>query len=441
MTASSRASAVASVKLRQILDSRGRPTVEADILLNDGSPGRASVPSGASTGKYEAQELRDGDPQHYEGQGVRNVAAVACAQLLPHLLGAEALDQAQIDATLREIDGTPNLQRLGCNPILAISLATARAAAAHTRQPLHRYLNSLVPGIEPALPLPMTNILSGGAHAHRGMDFQDFLVVPHAARSYSQALEWIARVRAAAATFATREGFATLLADEGGLSPGYRQAEQALMLMVWAIEAAGLRVGEDLSIAVDVAASQLFCAEAGTYRMHRMNCDLEPQQMLTYVSKLCRSYPIRSIEDPFDQDDWEPWRQFTDAFRASRLQVVGDDLFATNAERVARGCREKVATAVLIKLNQNGTLSGTLEVMARARASGYATVVSARSGETEDSFIADLAVATGAGQIKIGSVRNSERQSKYNQLLRIEEDDELPFSSPFVSGISNVIGV
>ena len=428
MILSNRDGGIAALKLRQILDSRGRPTVEADVVLNDGSLGRAAVPSGASTGKYEAHELRDGDPDHYEAQGVRRVAAAARTEILPRLLGADALDQQRVDATLREIDGTPNLQRLGGNSVLAVSLASARAAAIHTRQPLHRYLNSFVRGVVPSLPMPMTNILSGGAHARQGMDFQDFLAVPVGANSYSQALEWTARVRNAATTLAVREGLTTLLADEGGLSPGYPNAGQALSLLMRAIESAGLRVGEDMRIAIDVAASQLFSSDSGSYRLRGMNADLTPQQMLAHVSELSRSYPVWSIEDPFDQDDWVPWRQFTGAFREKGLQIVGDDLFATNADRLERGARESVANAVLIKLNQNGTLTGTLEVMERARSLGYATVVSARSGETEDSFIADLAVATGAGQIKIGSVRNSERLSKYNQLLRIEEDSALPFS-------------
>lgn len=435
MTSATRACGIASLRLRQILDSRGRPTVEADVLLNDGSLGRAAVPSGASTGKYEACELRDGDPDRYEGQAVQRIAVTAHAELLPRLLGAEALDQTTIDATLREVDGTDNLRRLGGNPILAISLATARAAAVHTRQPLYRYLNSMVAGVTPSLPLPMTNVLSGGAHARQGMDFQDFLVVPTGAGAYAQALEWMARVRSAAARLAAREGFTTLLADEGGLSAGYPQAEQALTFMVWAIEAAGLRVGEDVCIAIDVAASQLFSSSTGNYRLHRAGTALTPQQMVSYVSGLCRNYPISSIEDPFDQDDWEPWRALTSDFRGDRLQIIGDDLFATNARRLETGAREHLATAILIKLNQNGTLTGTLEVMKRARALGYATVVSARSGETEDSFIADLAVAAGAGQIKIGSVRNSERLSKYNQLLRIEEEGGLSFSTmaPFSS--------
>ena len=420
-------SRIASLKLRQILDSRGRPTVEADVILDDGSPGRASVPSGASTGRYEARELRDGDADWYEGHGVQSVIANAMLACEGQLQGVDALDQAAVDATLRWIDGTDNLGRVGANPILAISLATARAAAAHTRQALHVYLNSLVPGASLSMPLPMTNILSGGAHANGGMDFQDFLAVPVGATTYSQGLEWISRVRGAAARLMAEEGRVTLLADEGGLSPGFETAEQALALMVRAIDAARLRPGHDVAIAIDVAASQLYVE--GSYRLRRAGRNLLPDEMSSHVFGLCGKYPIVSIEDPFDQDDWDAWRSFTRRISDQPLQLVGDDLFATNAQRLAAGVERQVANAVLIKVNQNGTLSGTLDVIALARKSGYATVVSARSGETEDSFIADLAVATGAGQIKIGSVRNSERQSKYNQLLRIEEQGGLALAT------------
>lgn len=421
-------SRIVALKLRQVLDSRGRPTVEADVRLNDGSIGRASVPSGASTGKYEACELRDGEVEHYDGYGVRRLAAAAQRELSERLPGTDACDQKRIDRLLCEVDGTHNLQRIGANPILAVSLATARAAAAHVRQPLHVYLSSLIAGVSPSLPMPMTNILSGGAHAHGGMDFQDFLAVPVGAASYSEGLEWIARVRGAAARIMSQEGHSTLLADEGGLSPGYEFAEQALTLMVRAIEAARLRPGHDIGIAIDVAASQLYVQDQRYYRLQRADRVLQPTEMLSYVAELCGQYPIVSVEDPFDQDDWEHWGSFTRQIGERTLQVVGDDLFATNPARLALGVSRNVANAVLIKVNQNGTLSGTLDVISQARQAGYATVVSARSGETEDTFIADLAVGTGAGQIKIGSVRNSERQSKYNQLLRIEEDSQMQFS-------------
>jgi enolase len=422
-------SRIASLKLRQILDSRGRPTVEADVILHDGSLGRASVPSGASTGKYEVRELRDGDAESYEGYGVQSVVATALQACEGQMQGVDALDQTAVDATLRWIDGTPDLGRVGANPILALSLATARAAAAHVRQPLHVYLRSLVPGVAPSMPMPMTNILSGGAHAGGGMDFQDFLAMPVGATTYSQALEWIARVRSAAARLMAQEGRVTLLADEGGLSPGFESAEQALTLMVRAIEAARLRPGHDMAITIDVAASQLYVEEQRCYHLRRAGRELTSDAMMSYVFDLCGKYPIVSVEDPFDQDDWEAWQSFTRKLGDRSLQLVGDDFFATNAQRLASGIERQVANAVLIKVNQNGTLSGTLDVMALARKAGYATVVSARSGETEDSFIADLAVATGAGQIKIGSVRNSERQSKYNQLLRIEEEAGLPFAA------------
>lgn len=421
-------SRIASVKLRQILDSRGRPTVEADVILNDGSLGRASVPSGASTGKYEARELRDGDSDCYEGQGVRSVVANALRACEGQLHGVDALDQAAVDATLRWIDGTPDLGRIGANPILAWSLATARAAAAHLHRPLYSYLNSLVPGTSPSMPMPMTNILSGGAHANGGMDFQDFLAIPVGASTYSQGLEWIARVRSAAARLMAQEGRVTLLADEGGLSPGFATADEALTLVVRAIEAARLRPGHDVSITIDVAASQLYVKDRHCYCLRRAGRDLAPDEMMSYVFSLCGAYPIVSVEDPFDQDDWDAWHSFSRKIDERPLQLVGDDFFATNAQRLAAGVERGVANAILIKVNQNGTLSGTLDVMALARQAGYATIVSARSGETEDSFIADLAVATGAGQIKIGSVRNSERQSKYNQLLRIEDEAALPLA-------------
>lgn len=433
MKAHNPSSRIAAIKFRQILDSRGRPTVEADVRLNDGSFGRASVPSGASTGRYEARELRDRDPEHYGGYGVLGVIAAAQRELGERLRSEDAVDQGRIDRMLREMDGTENLQRIGANPILAVSLAVARAAAAHARQPLHVYLGSLMPHASASLPMPMANILSGGAHAQSGMDFQDFLAVPIGASCYSESLEWIARVRAEAARIMAQGGRAILLADEGGLSPGYEFAEQALTLMMRAIEAAKLRPGQDIGIAIDVAASQLYAQDRHLYTLQRAGKELSPAQMTSYIAELCSSYPVLSVEDPFDQDDWDQWRSMTQLIKGRSLQLVGDDLFATNSQRLALGVRQQVANAILIKVNQNGTLSGTLDVIAQAREAGYATVVSARSGETEDSFIADLAVASGAGQIKIGSVRNSERQAKYNQLLRIEEDAQLDFARAFGS--------
>jgi enolase len=416
-------SRIARVFARQILDSRGHPTVEADVELEDGSLGRASAPSGASTGRHEAHELRDGDNSDFEGRSVRRAVAGVCGEIARALKGRDAEDQRGIDEHLRTLDGTTNLNRLGANAILATSLATARAAAAHRRKPLHQYLATLADGLKPSLPLPMTNILSGGAHAGGAMDFQDFLAVPVGAKTFAEAIAILARVRSAATEELAAEGRSILLADEGGLSPGYRTAGEALDLMMRTFARAGLTQGKDVAVAIDVAATELF--GDGVYSLRSEQRKLDGKGMVEYVAELCRRYPIVSVEDPLAEDDWEHWRQFT---AATRTQIVGDDLFATNAARIAEGVKGGAANAVLIKLNQNGTLTGTLDAMALARQGSFATVISARSGETEDSFIADFSVATGAGQIKIGSLRNSERLSKYNQLLRIAEDAGIPYA-------------
>lgn len=416
-------SRIARVTARQILDSRGRPTVEADIHLQDGSLGRASTPSGASTGRHEAHELRDGDETDFEGRGVRRAVANISAEIAEAIGGRDVHDQRGLDDALRSLDGTSNLRRLGANAILATSLAAARAAAVHRREPLHEYLAGLDAGSSPSLPLPMTNILSGGAHAGGAMDFQDFLAVPVGARTFAEAVAMLARVRSAASVELAGEGRSTLLADEGGLSPGYRAAGDALELMLRAILRAGYRPGEDVAIALDVAASELFVD--GAYALRSEGRTLDGAGMIALIVDLCRRYPIVSVEDPLAEDDWDHWQQCTGTLDT---QIIGDDLFATNAARIEEGIRRRAANGVLIKPNQNGTLTGTLDAMTLARGAGYATVVSARSGETEDSFIADFAVATGAGQIKIGSLRNSERLSKYNQLLRIAEDANIPYA-------------
>jgi enolase len=409
---------------RQILDSRGRPTVEVDVHLADGSMGRASAPSGASTGRHEAHELRDGDRDVYEGRGVLKAVAHVGGEIAAALLGRDGLDQRGADAAMRAADGTANLARFGANAVLAASLAIARAAAAHRRAPLHVYLAGLDGGLSPSLPLPMTNIFSGGAHAWHAMDFQDFLVVPVGAASIGAALRTIEKVRAGAHRLMAEAGLPVLLAEEGGLSPGYERSEAALDLMMRVFAAARLEPFRDVAIALDVAASELV-AESG-YDLKGEKRRLTSAGMADYVAALCTRYPIVSVEDPLGEDDWEGWRKFT--AEADALQIVGDDLFVTNAARIEEGARRGAANAVLVKLNQNGTLSGTLDAMAVARRAGYATVVSARSGETEDAFMSDFAVATGAGQIKIGSVRNSERLAKYNQLIRIAEDETLPFA-------------
>lgn len=407
---------IASLHGRQILDSRGRPTVEAEVILAGGVVARASAPSGASTGKAEAVELRDGGIA-WEGLGVGRAVSHVTGEIAGLLQGRDALDQAGIDAAMRELDGTANFAKLGGNAVLSVSLAVARAAAFAQRQPLWRRFAELT-GAEPTMPLPMVNILSGGLHAGRGMDVQDFLVVPVGAQSYSQALDWVCRVRSSAAQLCASRGLPTLLADEGGLSPGFETSEEALALMVEAFEKAGLSPGRDVAITLDVASSSLI-DDNGFYLFRREGRTYTAAEMIDLQAGWVARYPIVSIEDGLGEDDWANWPEMTR--RLSGIQLVGDDLFATQPERIQRAIDSGIANSALIKVNQNGTVSGTLEAIRTARAAGYATVISARSGETEDDFLADLAVGVAGGQIKIGSVRNSERQAKYNQLLRIEE--------------------
>jgi len=411
------ATAISAIHARQVLDSRGRPTVEAHITLAGGSVARASVPSGASTGRAEAVELRDGG-EPWEGRAVGHAVVNVREEIASLLQGRDALDQAGLDEAMREADGTPDLSRLGANAILAVSLAVCRAAALAIGLPLYRRLADLA-GAHPVLPLPMVNILSGGLHAGRGMDVQDFLAVPVGASSYSHALEWIARVRSAAAELCAQRGLPTLLADEGGLSPGFQTSEEALDLMVAAFERAGLEPGGQVAIALDVAASSLVDGHGG-YRFARQARTYSARELVELEVSWAARYPIVSIEDGLGEEDWQSWPALTE--RLAHVQLVGDDLFATQAPRIRRAVDASIANAALIKVNQNGTLTGTLEAIKTAREAGYATVISARSGETEDDFLADLAVGVAGGQIKIGSVRNSERLAKYNQLLRIEED-------------------
>jgi enolase len=412
--------AISGVQARQVLDSRGRPTVEVDVILANGAIGRASVPSGASTGCNEVHELRDGDPACYLGLSVGRAVANVRERLAPALIGRRAEDQHGIDGFMRELDGTADLSALGANAVLGVSLAVCRAAAAGRR--LYRRIAELAGCTQPTMPRPMVNMLSGGLHAGRGMDLQDFLAVPVGAESYSEALHMMARLRAAATDVAARRGLPVLLADEGGLSPGLPTVEAALDLMMESIEAAGFKPGAQVAIALDLAASGLFGA-SGRYEFAREGRSLSGPQMTAAIEGWTRRYPIVSIEDALHEEDWEGWTQLT--ARLPQIQVVGDDLFATSPQRIARGIRQGAANCTLIKLNQNGTLSGTLEAIARG--GGFGTIVSARSGETEDSFIADLAVGTAAGQIKIGSLRSSERLSKYNQLTRIEAESGAPY--------------
>jgi enolase len=418
--------AIESLRAREILDSRGRPTVEADVRLADGTAGRAAVPSGASTGAAEAHELRDGDPARYEGRGVSRAVANVHGEIRQAVHGMDAREQRRLDDRLRELDGTAKLARLGANAVLAVSLAVSRAAAQSQQLPLHAWIAQLAGVAAPALPLPMVNILSGGLHAGRGMDIQDFLAIPVRASTMDEATHTIARVRSAASEVARDRGLPTLLADEGGLSPGLETTRDGLALLCEAIERAGLEPGHDVAIALDVAATAL-CDDDGRYRFAREKRVYDSAEMIAMLESWVQAFPVVSIEDGLDEEDWAGWRQLT-ARMGSRVQLVGDDLFATNAERLQRGIRESVANGVLVKINQNGTLTGTLDVIAQAKAHGYATIVSARSGETEDPYIADLAVGAAAGQIKIGSLRTSSTVAKYNQLLRIAGDGGLPFA-------------
>ena len=417
--------AIVHMKGRQILDSRGRPTVEADVVLEGGALGRASVPSGASTGHNEAHELRDGAETEYFGRGVMRAVANIDGEIARALRGRDAEDQRGLDARMRELDATPSLSRLGANAILAVSLAACRAVAAAKGEPLYRRIVELSTTKQMMLPVPMVNILSGGLHAGRGMDVQDFLAVPLSAGDYPCALHMMMRVRAAAESVVARYGAPTLLADEGGLGPGCPTGETALDLMIEAIEEANLVPGRDVGIALDVAATSLANA-AGDYVLACERRTMSGGEMIERMARWVKVYPIVSIEDALHDEDWENWAELTR--RLAEIQVVGDDLFCTSPARIETGIARRAGNCVLIKLNQNGTLTGTLDAIRTARLAGYATVISARSGETEDAFVSDLAVGTAGGQIKIGSLRNSERLTKYNQLLRIAEEAGIPYA-------------
>jgi enolase len=428
-------SAIRTLHAREILDSRGRPTVEVDATLDDGSFGRASVPSGASTGAAEAHELRDRDPARYGGLGVRTAVANVNGEIARALRDTDGVDQRGLDDRLRALDGTPQLQRLGGNATLAVSLAACRAVAASRGQALYERIADLGEA-QPSLPLPMTNILSGGMHAGGGMDVQDFLAVPMRASSMAEAIHLIARVRSAATDVLRERGLPTLLADEGGLSPGCETSRAALRLMIEAIERAELLPGEDVCIAIDVAASALKDMD-GRYDLAREGRDLDSEAMIDMIEAWVREFPVVSVEDSLDEEDWAGWTLLTERL-GGKVQLVGDDLFATHPQRLARGIAEGVANGVLVKANQNGTLTGTLDVIAQARAAGYAIIVSARSGETEDAFMSDLAAGTAAGQIKIGSLRTSSTVAKYNQLLRIEEQSAAPYAGAAALAVRQV---
>jgi enolase 1/2/3 len=412
---------IASVHAREILDSRGRPTVECDVLLTDGTLGRASVPSGASTGAHEALELRDGDPNHYAGLGVLQAVANVREVLGPAVRGSAAADQERLDEALIALDGTPNKSRLGANALLAVSLAACRAAALGSGVPLYRHIAALAGVARAAIPLPMVNIISGGLHAGGQIEIQDVLAMPAGADTYARALEWAVRVHRAVGERVRREGYPPLVADEGGWAPPLQDNEQALQWVTDAIGAAGLRPGVDVHLAVDVAATHFFDVADERYTLHHEGRRLSGVEMVEQLVTWTRRYPLMSIEDGLAEDDWESWQLLARRLGA-QVQLVGDDLFATDIRRVERGIQESVANAVLVKVNQVGTLTEALRVVRRAREVRWRSVVSARSGETEDSLLADLAVGCGARQIKVGSVTRSSRLAKWNQLLRIEED-------------------
>ncbi len=404
---------------REILDSRGNPTVEADVWLADGCMGRAAVPSGASTGEHEAVELRDGDKSRYLGKGTTKAVANILNEIAPALIGMDAEDQAGVDRKMIEVDGTPNKSKLGANAILAVSMATARASADSLMIPLYRYLGGVHANL---LPVPMMNILNGGAHADNSVDPQEFMVAPHGAKSFSEALRMGAEVFHTLKGVLKKRGYSTSVGDEGGFAPNLKSNVEALEVVLEAITLAGYKPGEQISIALDPAASEFFDASKQKYVFKKSDkSERSSEEMVEFWAGWVNQYPIISIEDGMAEDDWEGWKLMTDVL-GKKIQLVGDDLFVTNVARLSRGIEEGVANSILIKVNQIGSLTETLDSMQMAADAGYTSMVSHRSGETEDTFIADLAVATGAGQIKTGSASRTDRIAKYNQLLRIEEE-------------------
>ncbi|HET7321120.1 MAG TPA: phosphopyruvate hydratase [Longimicrobiaceae bacterium] len=407
---------IADIHAREILDSRGNPTVEAEVILSNGVSGRAAVPSGASTGEHEAVELRDGEANRYGGKGVLDAVSNVEESIAPAVRGLNPYDQVRVDRAMIDLDGTPNKSRLGANAILAVSLATARAAARDARLPLYRYLGG---PMAVTLPVPMMNILNGGAHAANNVDFQEFMVMPVGAETFSDGLRMGVEVFHSLKKVLSSQGKSTSVGDEGGFAPDLATNEEALDIILTAIDKAGYKAGDDIVLALDVAASELY--RDGAYVFHKSSGEKRSAaEMVDFYADWTRRYPIRSIEDALDENDWDGWKQLTDAI-GDQVQLVGDDLFVTNTERLKQGIERGIANAILIKVNQIGTLTETLEAIEMARRAGYNSVISHRSGETEDTFIADLAVATGVGQIKTGSASRTDRVAKYNQLLRIEE--------------------
>ena len=454
---------IAQVRARQVIDSRGNPTVEADVILDDGALGRAAVPSGASTGEHEALELRDGDKSKYLGKGVLKAVANANNEIAKSIAGLDAADQRALDHKMISLDGTPTKSRLGANAILAVSMAAARAAAVALKQPLYKYLSRYsTDSSANLLPCPMMNILNGGAHADSSVDFQEFMVMPIGAPNFSEALRWGVEVFHALKTALKKHGYSTAVGDEGGFAPSCKSNEEAIQIVLEAITAAGYEPGEQVSIALDPASSEFYDKASSNYVFKKSDKSVHTSaQMAAYWGTWAEKYPIVSIEDGMAEDDWAGWKTLTQSIggrasagtaaasgskenyqvsgypnayviptlkkasttaSAKRIQLVGDDLFVTNTARLSRGINEGIANAILIKLNQIGTVTETIDAIELARKAGYNSIISHRSGETEDTFIADLAVATAAGQIKTGSASRTDRIAKYNQLLRIEEE-------------------
>ena len=419
-------SAIAEIKAREILDSRGNPTVEVDVVLESGALGRAAVPSGASTGEREAVEIRDGDKRRYLGKGVRKALANVHRVLAPKLMGMDATRQAEIDAAMIALDGTPTKSKLGANAILGVSLAVAKAAAADAGMPLYRYLG----GVNAReLPVPMMNIINGGAHADNNLDLQEFMIVPVGAPTFAEALRMAVEVFHTLKALLKKKGLSTAVGDEGGFAPNLRSNEEALALVVSAVEQTGYQPGREVALALDAAASEFY--ERGRYMMKgEKQTERSSEQMIRFYEELVRRYPIISIEDGLSEQDAKGWRILTERL-GERVQLVGDDIFVTNPKIFAKGIADGIANAILVKLNQIGTLTETLETIEMAKRAGYAVVVSHRSGETEDTTIADLAVGLNTGQIKTGSLSRTDRTAKYNRLLRIEEEME---NAAFFSG-------
>lgn len=408
---------ISEVYAREVLDSRGNPTVEAEIVLCDGSMGRAMVPSGASTGTHEAVELRDGDAKRYGGKGVLKAVESVRGVIAEHIVGTDAADQPALDRMLIELDGTANKGKLGANAILGVSMAAARASASSLGLPLYRYLGGTNAKV---LPVPMMNIMNGGEHADNSLDIQEFMIIPAGAQSFSQALRMGAETFHALKAILKAEGLSTGVGDEGGFAPDLKTNRQALEYVVAAIEKAGYRPGKDIFLGLDVAASEFYDAASGIYDMAGEGVSRTSDEMVAYFEELCADFPVLSLEDGMAEDDWEGWKKLTEAL-GGKVQLVGDDLFVTNTERLADGIKRGVANSILVKVNQIGTLTEAFDAVEMAKRAGYTAVVSHRSGETEDTTIADIVVALNAGQIKTGSLSRTDRIAKYNQLLRIED--------------------